>query len=126
MNTPIKKTGILASGNTKTSDKATQADQGDEAAVIINDLRCKLATADTRNSELVTALAVEQKEKERLGLIIEDLRIIGIEYAKATEYYDEIIERRFVEMPTMTKKICNQVGKEILQALDGKGEQNDS
>lgn len=40
-------------------------------------------------------------------------------YAKATEYYDEIIEHRFVEMRSITKKLVNQIAQEILDELEG-------
>ncbi len=51
---------------------------------------------------------------------IKRLEKIGEKYSKATEYFDEIMENRFVTMPASTQKLVNQVGKEILQVLKDK------
>jgi hypothetical protein len=39
-------------------------------------------------------------------------------YAKATEYYDKIIEDRFVKMPFLAKKLVNDTAKKILEELE--------
>ena len=56
-----------------------------------------------------------QKEIERLK---EAMTIIGNKYANATEYYDEIIEGLYVKMPAIAQKFVNQIGQEILQAME--------
>lgn len=49
---------------------------------------------------------------------IEKAKELCRKYAKAGEYYDEFIERRFVKMPCVAKKFVNQVAQEILDELD--------
>ena len=51
---------------------------------------------------------------------IEKLRKLGKKYSKATEYYDNLIECRFVKMPAVAEKLVNQIGNEILEILKGK------
>jgi len=52
---------------------------------------------------------------------VEKAKELCRKYAKATEYYDELIEGDFVEMSPMVTKFVNQVAQEILDELeDGK------
>ncbi len=48
------------------------------------------------------------------------LEKMGKKYSTATQWFDELIEGRFVDMSPMIKKFVNQIGKEILQVLKEK------
>lgn len=45
------------------------------------------------------------------------LKALGEKYAKATEWYDELMEDRYVPMHPQAKQIANQIGNEILAIL---------
>ena len=51
-------------------------------------------------------------------MIIEKAKKLCRKYAKATDYYDELIEGDFVQMPPLAQKLVNQVGQEILEELE--------
>ena len=49
---------------------------------------------------------------------IEKAKELCRKYVKATEYYDDLIEGRFVEMPSIARKLVNQVAQEVLDELE--------
>lgn len=49
----------------------------------------------------------------KLGIINK----IATKHAQATEYYEDLIENKFIKMPFLAQKLVNQMGEEILQAL---------
>lgn len=49
---------------------------------------------------------------------IERAKELCRKYAKSTEYYDDLVEGNFVEMPPIARKLVNQVGDEILKELE--------
>lgn len=50
---------------------------------------------------------------------LEKLKVVGLKYSEASEFYDELIEGDFVEMHPQAKKIANQIANEILEILNG-------
>lgn len=54
---------------------------------------------------------------------IEKAKELCRKYAKATKFYENIIELDFVEMSPNAKKLVNQAGQEILDILDNGTEQ---
>ncbi len=54
---------------------------------------------------------------------VEKAKELCRKYAKATEFYDEIIEGRFVKMTFTEKKFVNLIAQEILDVLENGKEQ---
>ena len=52
------------------------------------------------------------------GSDVEKAKELCRKYVKATEYYDDLIEGRFVEMPSIARKLVNQVAQEVLDELE--------
>ena len=60
-----------------------------------------------------------QTENKRLKEIIDSAKTVAVKAKNAKEYYDNLIECRFVELPPIAKILVNQIGKDIEQALKG-------
>lgn len=58
-------------------------------------------------------------ENERLTKIITNAKIVAAKAKNAKEYYEELVEGRFVEIPPIAKKLVNQSGRDFEQALEG-------
>lgn len=59
---------------------------------------------------------IEEKLKN-----VEKAKELCRKYAKATEFWDEFVQHRFVKMPLIAKGFVNQIGQEILDILEKEG-----
>jgi len=50
---------------------------------------------------------------------IEKAKELCRKYAKATEFFDPLIENRFVELPILAKDLINSAAQQILDELEG-------
>ncbi len=45
------------------------------------------------------------------------LKDLGRKYASATQWFDNLIEKKFIDMSYETKTLVNQIGNEILDII---------
>lgn len=51
---------------------------------------------------------------------VERLRAYGVRLSKVTEYFDNLIEMDWVEMPFIMKKAYRDIAKQIVEMCDAK------
>ncbi len=60
-----------------------------------------------------------EEKADQLQAKLTSFKEMGKKYAPASLYYDNIMECEFVPMPTVAKKLVNQIGREMLEIVKG-------